>query len=197
MVMTKPIIKIAHTALDEVFIIDILVRAFSTDPVARWLWSDSQQYLMHFPRLVKALGGKAFTNGNAYYIDGYNGAALWLPPNVRPDEDPLIDLVQCGTSEQIQDDIFQVFEQVSRYHPGEPHWYLTLMGVDPFQQGKGFGSALLQHALVQCDRDGKLVYLQSTNPKNISFYERHDFELLGTLQAGTSPSIFPMLRRPQ
>jgi GNAT superfamily N-acetyltransferase len=69
------------------------------------------------------------------------------------------------------------------------------MGVNTFQQGKGIGSALLQHTLIQCDRDSKLAYLESTSPKNIPFYKRHGFELLGTIQAGTSPSIFLMLRR--
>ena len=152
---------------------------------------------MHFPSFVRAVGGKAFTKGTAYYVDdGYSAAALWLPPNVPPDEDKLTSLVQRTVSEQIQKDFLSVFEQMGHYHPSEPHWFLPFMGVDPFQQGKGFGSALLQHTLTQCDRDSKLAYLESTNPKNVPLYQRHGFEVLGTIQVGTSPSIFPMLRRP-
>ena len=98
---------------------------------------------------------------------------------------------------QIQKDVFAVFEQMGRYHASEPHWYLPLMGVDPSQQNKGFGSALLQHTLNQFDRENKLAYLESSNPRNISLYKRHGFELLGTIQKGTSPSIAPMLRRPR
>jgi GNAT superfamily N-acetyltransferase len=194
--MATPIIKTA-AASDEAYIIDVLVRAFAADPAARWGWPDSQQYYMHFPSFVRAFGGKAFTHGSAYYVDGYAATALWLPPNVHPDEEKLISLVQRTVSEQIQKDFFPVFEQMSHYHPSEPHWYLPLMGVDPLQQGKGFGSALLQHTLIQCDRDRKLAYLESSNPRNIPLYERHGFELLGTIQAGTSPPIFPMLRRPR
>jgi hypothetical protein len=33
-----------------------LVLAFSTDPVARWMYDDPPQYLRHIPRLFKALG---------------------------------------------------------------------------------------------------------------------------------------------
>jgi ribosomal protein S18 acetylase RimI-like enzyme len=198
--MTKPIIKAAAAAAaasDEASTIDVLVRAFSADPIAQWIWPDSQQYHMHFPSFVKAFGGKAFAHGSAYYLDDYAAAALWLPPNVQPDEDALNSIFQHTVSEQIQKDLFTVFDQMGRYHPSEPHWYLPLMGVDPSQQGKGFGSTLLQHALIQCDRDSKLAYLESSNPRNISLYERHGFELLGNIQLGTSPSIFPMLRRPR
>ena len=194
--MAKPIIKTA-TASDELPTIDVLVRAFAADPAARWVWPDLQQYLIHFPSFVRAFGGNAFAHGSAYYIDGYVAAALWLPPNIHPNEDTLINILQNTVSEQIQKDAFSVFEQMGRYHPSEPHWYLLIMGVDPHQEGKGFGSALLQYALIQIDRDSKLAYLESSNRRNIPLYERYGFELLGTIQEGTSPSIFPMLRRPR
>jgi GNAT superfamily N-acetyltransferase len=194
--MITPIIKNAATASDEASIIDVLVRANWEDPAARWVWPDSQQFLMHFPSFVRAFGGKAFAHRSAYYVDGYTGAALWLPPDVHPDEDALIALLQRTVSGQIQKDVFEVFEQMGHYHPSEPHWYLPLMGVDPSQQGKGLGSALLQYTLIQFDRDNKLAYLESSNPRNIPLYKRHGFELLGSIQLGTSPSIAPMLRRP-
>ena len=53
----------------------------------------------------------------------------------------------------------------------------------------------MRHALSRCDRDGTPAYLESSNPRNITLYERHGFERLGTVQVGTSPSIVPMLRR--
>lgn len=194
--MTMPTVKTA-TASDEASAIDVVVLAFSADPAARWTWRDPQQYLTHFPRFVKTFGGEGFAHGSAYYIDGYAGAALWLPPEVQPDEDALMTLLQSTASEQSRKHVSGVLEQMGRYHPSEPHWYLPLMGVDPFHQGKGLGSALMRHALIPCDRDRKLAYLESTNPKNIPLYKRHGFELLGTIQVGTSPPIFPMLRKPR
>ena len=195
--MTKSIIKTSASASDEASTIDVLVRAFSEDPVAQWIWPDSQQYQMYFPSFVRVFGGKAFTYGSAYYVDGYAAAALWLPPDVLPDEYTLISIFQRTVSKQTQKDVFTVFDQMGRYHPSEPHWYLPLMGVDPLKQGKGLGSELMKHALVQCDQDNnKPAYLESSNPRNIPFYERYGFELLSTIQIGTSPHIFPMLRRP-
>jgi GNAT superfamily N-acetyltransferase len=196
-IMTKSIIKTAATASDEASTIDVLVRAFSTDPVAQWIWPDPQQYYMHFPSFVRVFGGKAFIHRSADYVDGYAGAALWLPPDVLPDEDVLISIFQHSVSEQSQNNVFALFDQMGHYHPSESHWYLPLMGVDPLKQGKGFGSALMQHALMRCDRDNQPAYLESSNSRNIPLYERFGFELLGTIQIGTSPHIFPMLRRPR
>lgn len=194
--MTKASIKTA-TVSDEASIIDVMVLAFGADPAARWTWPDPNQYLTHFPSLVRVLAGKAFVHESAHYVDGYAGAALWLPPQVHPDEDALRTLLQGTGSAQVQKDCVALFEQMGRYHPPEPHWYLPFIGVDPFHQGKGYGAELIQHALIACDRDHTLAYLESSNPKNVPLYERHGFEALGTIQVGTSPSIVPMLRTPR
>lgn len=194
--MTTPVIETVAAA-DQASAIAAVVLAFGADPAARWTWPDPQQYLMHFPSLVEALGGKAFAHGGAYRTDGYAGVALWLPPEVRPDEDALVALLQRTGSASIQKDLFAVFEQMERYHPRDPHWYLPFIGVDPSRQGRGCGSALMKHTLEACDRDHAPAYLESSNPKNIPLYERHGFELLGTIQVGTSPPIFPMLRKPR
>ena len=180
---------------DDVQTIDTIVLAFAADPVARWSWPDSHQYLISMPRLTRAFGGRAFAHNGAYGSNGYAGAALWLPPGVTPDEEALGEIMQRTVAESVRDEVFTVLDQMSKYHPAEPHWYLPLIGVDPAHQGKGHGDALMQYALQQCDRDHAPAYLESTNPRNISLYRRHGFEVLGTIQVGSSPSLVPMLRR--
>jgi len=148
------------TITDEVEVdraIATLVLAFVTDPVARWMYDDPHQYLLHISRLFRALGTSSFEEGAAQRtVDGL-GVALWLPP-------------------------------------GEPYWYLSLIGVEALHRNKGCGAALLQHRLRQCDREHHPAYLWSSNPLNISLYERHGFKISGTIQVGSSPSIFPMQR---
>jgi ribosomal protein S18 acetylase RimI-like enzyme len=185
------------TPADEGPAVAVMVLAFGSGPAARWTWPDPEQYLVHFPKLVRVLGGQAFAHGSAYYVDGYVGAALWLPPDVGPDEDALSTLLQSTGSASAQEDLAALFEQMGRYHPREAHWYLPFIGIDPCQQGKGYGAALMKHALDPCDRDRKLAYLESSNPKNIPLYERHGFEVLGTVQVGASPPVVPMLRKPR
>jgi ribosomal protein S18 acetylase RimI-like enzyme len=177
--------------------IGVVTMGFSTDPLARWTYPDSQQYLTHFPKFIRSFAGKAFESGSAYTIEGFAGAALWLPPNVHPDEDAVVRLFEETVSDRIKDNLFQLLEQMGAYHPQEPHWYLPMIAVDTFAQNRGYGSALMRHALAVCDRVGLAAYLDSTNPRNISLYLRFGFEILGTIQVGSSPPIFPMLRKPQ
>jgi hypothetical protein len=100
------------TAADERAAIDVVVRAFSADPAARWLYPDSNQYSVNFPNFVKAFGGKAFEHGGAYTIDDYAGAALWLPPDVHPDDEALAGLIQRSVPEHRLEEVFAVFQQM-------------------------------------------------------------------------------------
>jgi len=193
--MIKPSIeKVTPSGANQA--VGTIVLAFGADPVARWFYSDPHDYLKNLPCFVRAFAGKAFEYNSAYQIDGYSGAALWLPPEVHPDENALMALLQRTIAEENQQNIFAFLEQMDRYHPSEPHWYLPMIGVDPAKQGNGYGSALLKHALERCDGEGKLAYLGSSSPKSIPLYQRHGFELVGTIQVGSSPPLFPMLRKP-
>ena len=53
----------------------------------------------------------------------------------------------------------------------------------------------MAYALAQLDH--MPAYLESSNPRNMSFYRRHGFEPLGAIQVGSSPTLVPMLRRPR
>jgi ribosomal protein S18 acetylase RimI-like enzyme len=172
----------------------VILLAFGNDPAARWTFPDADAYLTHFPSVIRAFGGRAFAHGTGIHVDGFAGAAMWLPPGVHADEEALGAIMQATVPAERQADLFAVFERMGSYHPGEPHWYLPLIGVDPAHQHKGYGSLLLRHGLAQCDRDHAPAYLESSNPANIPLYERHGFVVQGTIQVGSSPTIVPMLR---
>ncbi len=175
---------------------EIITLAFAADPVTRWTWPDPGTYLAAMPRLVRAFGGKAFAIGSADCVGEHGGAALWLPPDVEPDQEALGELMQTTLTPARLEKALVLFQQMAACHPHEPHWYLPLIGVDPASQGRGLGDVLMAHALARCDRDGVAAYLESTNPRNISLYRRHGFEPLGELRAdNSSPTLVPMLRR--
>lgn len=177
--------------------IDVLVLAFASDPMTRWTWPTADRYLRGMPGLSRGFGGRAFARGTAYCADEGAGVALWLPPGLSPDEEVMNEALASTADPANMATAGGLFEQMAQFHPKEPHWYLPLIGVDPARQGQGCGDALMAHALRECDNDHLPAYLESTNPRNITLYQRHGFEALGTIQAGTSPALVPMLRRPR
>ena len=66
-----------------------LVLALGTDPVARWIYDSPHEYLLHIPRLFRALGASSFEAGAAQCTSDGHGVALWLPPGIRGDDGPL------------------------------------------------------------------------------------------------------------
>jgi GNAT superfamily N-acetyltransferase len=174
--------------------ISTLVLAFVTDPVARWMYDDPRQYLLHIPRLFRALGKNSFEGGAAQRTNDGRGVALWLPPGVHADDGPLEAVIAESIAEEKQTEVAALFERTEHYRPAEPHWYLSLIGVEALHRNKGCGAALLKHRLRQCDRGHLPAYLWSSNPLNTSLYKRHGFEITSTIRVGSSPSIYPMLR---
>jgi len=170
--------------------------AFSNDPVVRWVFRDADRYLTYWPRFVKVFGGGAFAKGTADSIDDCGGVALWLSPGVEVDEETIGAILAEAVPAAEQEEVFTFLGQMGEFHPTEPHWYLPLIGVDVTRHGRGYGSALLRHALERCDRDRLPADLEATSPLSKPLYERHGFEELGVIQADGSPPMWPMLRKP-
>jgi GNAT superfamily N-acetyltransferase len=171
-----------------------LVSAFLSDPVERWLYPDARQYLTHFPEFLAALGGKAFDERTVWSLANVGAVALWLPPGTEPDGDKITSVLTESVSAEKHGDIFSVLQQMDVAHPTFSHWYLPWFGVDAAQQGKGLGGQLLKACLTVVDGTHLPAYLETPNPRNISFYERHGFAVTGKVQAGSCPPVVFMLR---
>ncbi len=185
------------TWADEKKIAALVGLAFATDPTVRWLLPDPYNYLKSNEKYVALSSGPAFDNSSAFVIGNMCGAALWLPPGVKVDSKPLAAFMNQNFDPAVLDDFSVLIEKSDAYRPVEPHWYLTLIAVDPVKRGRGYGAALMSHALEICDRDKRPAYLESTNAANLSLYKRYGFKLLAEVQVGQSPARYPMLRQPQ
>ena len=173
-----------------------LTCAFIDDPLVRWLYPEADSYLLHYPAFVRAFGGGAFELGTAWRSEDFAACALWYPPGNEPDEKALLAVIADSVAPGRHAEVFALLEAMGKVHPTEPHWYLTLIGVDATSQGCGVGAMLLRTTLGLCDRDGLPAYLEASNPRNIPFCERHGFRRREALCVGSCPPIVPMWRRP-
>jgi ribosomal protein S18 acetylase RimI-like enzyme len=181
-------------ASDQAAVIATIVSAFIADPVERWLFPEPLQYLTHFPTFVAAFGGEAFARQTVWRLGGFAAVALWIPPGAEPDADKIVAILRQNVSARQHRDVFAVLEQMDQAHPSYPHWYLPWLAVDPAQQGAGLGAQLLKRGLEIVDADRLPAFLETPNPRTISFYERHGFEVTSVAQAGACPPVTSMLR---
>lgn len=181
-----------------------ITAAFIADPVARFAWPDAQTYLAAFPGILAGLCAPSFDGDLALVTEAFTGAALWVPPTEETHEaggeDPgaaIRDFLSQTSPADRVEDMVATFVAMGSHHPDEPHWYLPFIGVDPAAQGRGVGASLMKQAVSRFDAEGVVAYLESSNPRNISLYERFGFERSGEIQMGRAPVVTPMVRMPQ
>ena len=172
-----------------------LMMGFSTDPFQRWLMPDPTIYYKNFKKWTINTCKQSFLEEGVYGDENNYGTAVWFPPG--------FDIDFADVSETYKDipkdrkaEAFKMFEMMgeSRVHDA---WYLEYLAVDPSKQGSGLGSLILKESLKVIDELGEAAYLESSNPQNMSLYERFGFRFLKKIQVGSSPQINTMFRQPK
>jgi len=180
---------------DEAQAIATLVLAFAADPVERWLYPRPRDYLLYFPEFLTAFGGQAFVRETVWQAADHAAVALWLPPGSEPDGEAIVTLLTDTVAAEKHPDVSAVLDQMAAAHPTYPHWYLPWFGVDPAMQGHRLGTSLMTSCLEVVDASHLPAYLETPNPRNIPFYERQGFGIVGRAVAGSCPPITFMLRQ--
>ena len=164
----------------------ILTKAFLGDPFMQWLFPGSD----HSEKLEKwwifiTEANSANSNSRLDVDDKNTTAAIWekpkfeIPTGNKKEEENESTFGQflLGLVGDRINDVVEVLREVNAEHPKEPHWYLQAVGTDPSKQGQGKGAAMLKPVLEICDEQGLGAYLESSNPRNLSFYYRLGFEI--------------------
>ena len=80
---------------------------------------------------------------------------------------------------------------------GRAHFYLFVIGVAAQPPGQARGEQLLAPALAICDAQGWPAYLESSNPRNVTFYERLGFTVTHEIPLDTGVGLQGMWRTPR
>ena len=74
--------------------------------------------------------------------------------------------------------------KINKLHPKEPFYYLWFIGVDPAEQDKGIGTALLNGIINEAKKKNRPIYLETSTLKNIPWYEKFGFTIYNKLDFG-------------
>ena len=78
----------------------------------------------------------------------------------------------------------------ARRDPSEPHWHLGPVAVEPFFQGQGIGTAMLNAFCMVVDGTGAHAYLETDKRENVRLYQRFGFTVAESAKVLGVPNWF-------
>jgi ribosomal protein S18 acetylase RimI-like enzyme len=183
---------IRQAAKDDVPALAVtLAEAFQDDPVWDWLLPTFERKRRLFAVLLRY----AVPKGHVYTVDSREAVTIWSPPHgwKLPTSAMLrqaLPMVHAAGSALPR--LLGRLGEIEKLHEQMPpeHWYLDFIGTSNKVRGEGLGSLLLEDGLSH----GLPVYLESSNPRNLSFYKRHGFQVTGEPAMKAGPPQWTLWR---
>lgn len=189
------------TAADLPQIVDTLVSAFEDDPLTNWIFNDVSARPRQLRKWMGFSAEMGLTRGHFYSAGGHKAAAIWSPPDVKLFDDLWGPRVAQLLNRELGERAGRVIEGLARAMEtpisGESHFYLFTLGTHTAHQGQGLGAKVLEDVLAICDAQGLPAHLESSNIRNVPFYQRHGFEVVDEIEVEAGgPILRPMRREP-
>ena len=178
-----------------------IARGFQDDEIWTWLIPGERTRARVEKRSYRWMTRQIFMpRGAAWMTETGTGASLWFPPGTKElsirerlaEGLPFLPegLLSVGKATRLN-------ELVKASWPTEPHWYLSVLSVEPASQGMGHGSALIAPGLEQADSQGVGVWLETQTEKNLPFYGRFGFEEVSRAEVEPGIPLWMMWRPPR
>jgi len=180
-----------------------LSRAFYNYRLMVYATADDRRRASGVDSLYGAILADCFRLGDVYVTPEFTGAACWLPPGtptanlMRQIRSGMLALpFRFGLTGFARLLPYEAMAQkLHHQYATEPHWYLAAIGVEPEEQGKGNGGALMQPILARADAEGLPCYLETHVETNVRLYQKHGFEIRCRSDVAGHPiPVWAMLR---
>lgn len=184
---------------DRAVLVDIFVAAFEDDPWYRWRYPGAD-YRGRAAEWFDLVTGFVWERADAWLTEGGDAAVIWVRPG-RAIAEPS-DLADMWSLVERQHgdrapEVAAALAAALGTEPPRPHALCLFAGVRPGRQGLGLGQQVMAPALDVCDRERLPAFLNSTNPRNVSFYERLGFRSTSLVEVAPNITFRSMLREPR
>lgn len=173
----------------------VLASAYAEDPVWSWLMPHDRGRRLRL--LFTAHLAQQVPAGRVWTDQDRTVAAVWAEPGQwkLPASYLLRNagtLLRAGRG-QLPRIGLRLLALEHRHPAGPAHWYVEYIGTHADARGTGRGSQVLGGLLEQAD--GRPVFLESSNRRNLTFYGRHGFAVHEEMTFRAGPSMWSMWRR--
>jgi ribosomal protein S18 acetylase RimI-like enzyme len=175
-----------------------IARAFAWhEPWGAWAMPDEEGREERLHSLIEADVRERFLPHGECWTIGGACTTLWIPPVGPPGTEMFAS--RRGEAEYAsygdKGDAMRAGDALIReLKPKQPHWYLDTIATDPRLFGNGLAGRLLAHDLAIRDAAGDVSALDTHTPRQVAFYERHGFEVVGEGQLSPELKVVMMVR---
>ena len=183
----------------------VLGRAFHNDPLETFLFPDDAVRQRATPYFFETALRYSVLYGEVYTVsEKMEAVAAWLSFEYTSAKPDLFNqaggeefCAQAGPEAVARLRSIHEFNNARHEHNAPfPHWYLSLIGVDPDFQGKGLASKLIKPMLARLDSVNLPCYLETQDEPNVALYKHYGFDLLENyIVPGTGFTLYAMLRK--
>mgnify|MGYP001099436791 CR=1 FL=1 len=172
--------KKAHSN-DKDLVIDILSRSFDTNLSVNYIIKQDAKR----ERRIRALMDYSFeictAFGDVFLSDDKKACALIVYPDKKKStlQSTLLDmkLIRQAVGLANISKTLKREKLISSIQPKTSMAYLWFIGVDPFAQGRGIGSKMLQEIIDYSNSNNRPIYLETSTVKNLPWYAKFGFEV--------------------
>jgi GNAT superfamily N-acetyltransferase len=195
----RPVEARVATAEELNALTETLTLAFREDPVWSWGFSVRERGLEGMRSAWRLYLRSALGYDWVWRTEDFSAVALWIPPgkpDLVPEDEEQFEPLMRETLGAGAEPLFAAFERFEEARPSEPHYYLSLLGTHPDRSGEGWGMGLLADNLARIDAERAAAYLESSNPANVSRYERLGFTVFDEFAVSEEITVAQMWREP-
>jgi uncharacterized protein YhfF/ribosomal protein S18 acetylase RimI-like enzyme len=156
----------------------VLARAFARDPMVTWPMGGGEDLAARIRTMFEVVDTDFAGEGWVVAAADGLGAMTLLPPGSAAREAQLAAAAAPRLAPLFTDGGARydaLWAWVGSMLPGEPHWLLDQLAVEPAAQGRGIGGAMIRHAVVRAEADGLPLVLETAVERNLALYRGFGF----------------------
>jgi ribosomal protein S18 acetylase RimI-like enzyme len=165
----------------------IITEAFFNDPLMLYLFPKKKERIDKLSSMMELLVQIGVKYGLVHATSSnIEGIAIWFPPKNSKITSWMGFL--CGgfryyfkigrKAIKRQNKFYKLIRLKHKKLIPSPHWYLSIIGVKPEQQGNGFSRFLVDSMFRSIDKHRLPCFLDTNNEDNLPIYKRLGFNIL-------------------
>lgn len=184
---------------DKTRVIEILSKSFQNDPQINYILGSNVNHNKKMKRLMAYSFEFGLANGKVEISEDKNSVAIWKSSNSKKMTinlfyESILFFFAFGWSGIKR--ISAMEKKIAAFYPDKTIFnYLWILGTNPNEQGKGYGTAILSKAINNFEQNKIPIYLETSTDSNLYYYQRKRFELYHSMILDTKTQLKTYLMR--